>query len=414
MPLSALHFVSSSRAWRFVGLARIRRRRLARMWVLLSVLVCSLLTLSMGSQVRADYLPKNKFETYRPGGQYPFWSSTWLPLDPRVHVDSQGIPFVKYREVSVYNPVTIAIFGLLAYNRFTESRSESDRRDFLRMAHWLRDHQNSDCGCWYYDFDFNYVSLDETILKPWISAMAQGLAISVMTRASVLTHDGDYLQAAARSLLPFHKDVKDGGIVRSFSLAASPGGSPNLVFFEEYPTEPAPSFTLNGFMFSLLGLYDLAEAGNPDAAELFREGMRTLVAGLPLFDLGNGTAYDLVHLTLPPRSVHRDSGYHLIHITLLNALGTATNDRTILWYRDHWNSYGSPLETEGIWFARLGYWIEGRHPVLGVVTLAFLFVLIPLTVRVARRFDISSRRGPEKIELGTSASPTALSPHELS
>lgn len=73
----------------------------------------------------------------------------------------------------------------------------------------------------------------------------------------------------------------------------------NLLFgrawFEEYPTTPG-SFVLNGFLYSLLGLYDLASInrnGTNKSRQLYDEGMATLKEMLPLYDTGSGSIYDL-------------------------------------------------------------------------------------------------------------------------
>jgi heparosan-N-sulfate-glucuronate 5-epimerase len=328
----------------------------------------------------ANYFPKDSFEQYSATGTYPFWSKNWTRLDPRIHFDDEGIPVVRYKSGGdQYNPVTVAIFALQAYNSFFENNAASDRAYFLKATRWLVEHQDARCGCWYNDFDFDYASLGETIRKPWISGMAQGLAISAMIRAYSLTHEAGYMRTAERAMLPFGKNVGDGGVARSFTLApVDCEDESRLIFFEEYPTEPAPSFTLNGFMFALVGLYDMAQTGDARAAALLHKGMRTLEAALPLFDLPSGSAYDLGHLTRPPRAVHHDAGYHLIHITLLNALGTAADNRTLLRYRDRWNAYGSSMQKEAILFARVGhfaakrYWPEGFAAAVLLISMAFL------------------------------------------
>jgi heparosan-N-sulfate-glucuronate 5-epimerase len=348
---------------------------------IVSLALIGLLLISCtGPTARADYFPKDNFERYRSVGRYPFWNSTWLSLDPRLRFDSQGMPFVEYGIVASYNPVTIAAFGLLAYNRFEKSGKPGDRDSFLKMADWLVAHQDVRYGCWYYDFDFVYLTLDETISKPWISGMGQGLAISVMTRAYFLTKDPKFVRVAERALLPFHKDVETGGIKRAFFPTTDIAGTSELVFYEEYPTKRTPSFTLNGFMFALVGLCDLADLMNEDAGSLFRQGLQTLKTVLPLYDLGDGSSYDLGHLTHPPNKAHRDAGYHLIHITLLNALGTVTGDQILLGYRDHWNSYGTFLSADGIWLKRAVIWLLRRWPALtgsfALVCVAVLFLLV--------------------------------------
>lgn len=314
-------------------------------------------------QARADFFRQKSFKPYVGNGYYPFWSQSWVALERRVFVDGKGIPYVNYTTFNSYNTTTISLFALQAYDRFVERGNAKDKIQFLRLAEWIATNQTEECGCWYHDFDFTYPLLNETIRKPWISAMTQGLAISVMTRAYLLTGNVRYAQVAERALIPFSRKVEQGGIARSFSITGNGDDSGQTQFYEEYPTGPHPTYTLNGFMFSLIGLYDLSLLPNSRAEDLFQKGLRTLRVAVPLYDLGDGSSYDLVHLTRPPKPVHHDLGYHLVHITLLNALGSATGDSNLLWYRDQWNSYGMPLQANGLWLEHLGVWLLFRQTI---------------------------------------------------
>lgn len=360
----------------------------------------ALLSLLCG-QARASFFPEERFKPYTANGYYPFWSKSWVGLERRVFVDDQGIPYVNYRTGNSYNTTTISLFALHAYDRFLDGGRAKDREEFLRLAIWISAHQTQECGCWYHDFDFTYPNLDETIHKPWISAMTQGLAISVMTRASILTRDARYLETAERALLPFSRKVEQGGVARTLSLFANLDGKEERQFYEEYPTQPDPTYTLNGFMFALLGLYDLSQLSNSRASELLQNGLRALRVILPLYDLGDGSAYDLIHLTRPPRPLHRDTGYHLVHITLLNALGSATGDKNLTWYRDHWNSYGMPLEADGIWLEHFGVWLLFRRTIPAVFGMLIIVALCVTGLRflLLRRF----RRQKEGRSFGPSS-----------
>ena len=112
------------------------------------------------------------------------------------------------------------------------------------------------------------------------------------------------------------------------------------VWYQEYPTEP-PAYILNGFIFSLLGLYDFWQATlavpdmsdeNNRAQQLFSEGLESLVAVLPLFDTGSGSVYDLRHFTMPgtpPKIARWD--YHALHVNQLYVMSTITKKL----HRDH-------------------------------------------------------------------------------
>lgn len=74
-----------------------------------------------------------------------------------------------------------------------------------------------------------------------------------------------------------------------------------MPWYEEYPTKPS-SFVLNGFIYSLIGLYDLMMLAPTqqvkEATALFDQGMDSLKRLLLAFDNGSGTNYDLRHFTL--------------------------------------------------------------------------------------------------------------------
>ncbi|MCL6576101.1 D-glucuronyl C5-epimerase family protein [Kyrpidia sp.] len=237
---------------------------------------------------------------------------------------------VRVGDTTIRNPVTIAQYGLQEYSYYLVERTDESLRNAIRSANWLVENQDMQTGKWYYGFDFAVAGMDVTLKAPWSSAMAQGQAMSLLTRVYRVTKDRRYLDAALRAMHPLHESVSDGGLTADFF------GHP---FYEEYPTSP-PSYTLNGFMFTLIGLYDLpAVAPASGASKLFEDGINTLTFALPFYDMGNTSAYHLGHLSRPPRKIHSSPDYHLEHITLLRALSSITGDPIITFYRDLWSSY---------------------------------------------------------------------------
>ena len=126
--------------------------------------------------------------------------------------------------------------------------------------------------------------------------MGQGHAMSVLTRAFRESRDEKYLRGAVRALKLFTIPTSEGGVVARFMESSH-------VWYEEYPTKPS-SFILNGFMYSLLGLYDLfATLPNEShyaadlklSKQLFDDGIASLRAILPFYDTGSGSVYDLRH-----------------------------------------------------------------------------------------------------------------------
>lgn len=135
-----------------------------------------------------------------------------------------------------------------------------------------------------------------------------------------------------------------------------------MLRYEEYPTSP-PSFVLNGFIYSLLGLYDLnttvPASLSRDAGHLYEQGMISLKKMLLLFDTGSGTIYDLRHFTLglhwfgifncrPDITLISVSGigpniarwdYHATHVNQLLLLAKIHQDPLISRTAERWHSY---------------------------------------------------------------------------
>ena len=155
----------------------------------------------------------------------------------------------------------------------------------------------------------------------WYSAMAQGQAMSLLVRAYLRTHNNKYLQAALRATRLFDVPSADGGVLAKFA--------DKYAWYEEYPTTPSV-FVLNGFIYSLIGLYDLKSVVNEEDAReanrLYAEGMTSLKQLLPLFDTGSGTMYDLRHYALGSAPNLARWDYHTTHINQLLLLATIEED----------------------------------------------------------------------------------------
>lgn len=113
-------------------------------------------------------------------------------------------------------------------------------------------------------------------------------------------------------------------------------------WYEEYPTTPS-SFVLNGFIYALLGLYDLKETATDDdgkmAARLYEAGMKSLKAMLLMFDTGSDTFYDLRHITsgIEPNRARWD--YHTTHINQLLQLVVIDDDPLFKETAQRWMGY---------------------------------------------------------------------------
>ena len=192
-----------------------------------------------------------------------------------------GLPLVNYNGSWHRNPVTISQYGLWMHKRWRQTHARSDVHGALRAARWLVSHQR--LGVWRYDFPYKSAGMTETLQPGWFSAMAQGQAMSLLVRAYYITGHTTFLQVARRALRPFSVPVPQGVL-----------GNLDGPWYEEYPSAH-PTHVLNGFMFSLLGLYDLAPYSTK-AARLYREGRGSLLRALPRFDGPGISRYDLAVL----------------------------------------------------------------------------------------------------------------------
>ena len=196
---------------------------------------------------------------------------------------------------------------------------------------WFLRSQGED-GTWrsYFDHTF-FKGRTNEMASGWPSALGQGLALSFLCRYQNLFPAFEIEEACRRAIEIFGVCVENGGILRYWNG--------DFKFFEEYPTSPA-SFVLNGFIFSLLGLYDCWRTfGFSSANELFEEGVSTLKKMLPLFDLGSRSAYDLTHYTCGDFPNVARWGYHATHLNQLYALYTITGDEYFKVFYDRWSNY---------------------------------------------------------------------------
>ncbi len=247
-----------------------------------------------------------------------------------IRFDADGVPLVQVGDSFYYNPVVIAQVGLEAISRYSINPTPGDLATAWRMANWFV-HTQTRKGTWLYRFPITLGHNNAPVPVPWPSAMAQGQAISLLTRVYRIQHAQKFLRASKRALRSLLVPVAKGG------LLADLFGHP---FYEEGPTRP-PSFILNGFMFTLFGLYDLQTLAPRSAAtKLFRDGIATLKFALPLYDVGGGwSLYELIHLTDAPQAPIRATiGYQRVHVLELCGLDSIQPNPVFEFYRDSWRT----------------------------------------------------------------------------
>ncbi len=220
----------------------------------------------------------------------PAWPPAWLgPRREQLHVANVQ-------------------WGLGAFERFVKGEGEEWLRGALACGEHLIETQHSggpQDGGWRHFFPMPHTYV---IRPPWLSAIAQGEAASLLVRLHLETGDERFAEAARRGLAPMAVPVGEGG------LRAELEGAP---FVEEYPTIP-PSYVLNGAIFALWGYLDVGRGlDDPEALEQFEALTSALVANLDRWDTGFWSYYDLY-----PHRVRNiaSPAYHLLHIRQLEVL----------------------------------------------------------------------------------------------
>lgn len=255
-------------------------------------------------------------------------SNRWKHLTRDLFIDVQkgAIAMYSNRKLkmrrSELKVIRISFHGTGAFDNLTLSTSEHIQQ-FYDAADWFLKHQNQSTGGWAIPVRRKLASGFEDLPPGWYSAMSQGHGISLLARA--FYHSGGnrkYLRAAVNALKPFKVPSSQGGVLAKFMGI--------LPWYEEYPTSPA-SFVLNGFIYSLLGLYDLKQIspktkGGKEAAILYEQGMESLKKLLLMFDTGSGSVYDLRHFNLGSAPNIARWDYHVTHVNQLLLLATIDDD----------------------------------------------------------------------------------------
>lgn len=258
-----------------------------------------------------------------------------LLVDLQKGLSIQNKPKKKFSR-SKYKVTKIILEGRGKLDNLTLATSRH-LDQFYAAANWLVRHQDPGTGGW-----LNIVRRRwgppgmKDLLPGWLSAMGQGHGMSVLARAYHTSRDPIYLKAGLEALRPFHTPSEKGGVLAKFF-----GGYP---WYEEYPTQPS-SFVLNGFIYSLIGIYDLLtlapKENRNEAKVLFEQGMESLRKLLPLYDSGSGSFYDLRHLSLGSAPNVARWDYHATHVNQLLLLATIDNSTIISSTASRWIRYMS-------------------------------------------------------------------------
>lgn len=279
---------------------------------------------------------------YNPFGSYFHYGSTINYKDyPLIGIDSDGIPKLKVGNKLCLDPVTFEQYALNIHDKYLNTKDDSLKEKFLSLADKLIEMQSSD-GSLRYNFTWKYYLQKDPYKPGWICGMAQGQALSVWARAYYLTKDTKYIKAGSKAINFLIKPISQGGCMDTLKdLKPLSPSLRNNIIFEEYISTPS-SYTLNGFMFTLLGLYDWTQLDTSNQSKVTAQnylqmGIKTLKIILPYYDIGGFSVYDLSYITYK-RTPKSASNYHAVHIQLLNALSKVTGEPELKEYEKKWTS----------------------------------------------------------------------------
>lgn len=247
--------------------------------------------------------------------------------------DDAGIPVIPtYIDVDdnrlIYYPISIGQFGLAIFHTWLKTKQKNDKNRFLNIVDWFYDNRIED--------DHGVIWLTDVpkpeyrMTEPWPSAFSQSRGLSILLRGWQLTGENKYREAAEKALNIFEVDAKNGGVTTFTELGP---------FYEEYPTV-FPTMVLDGFFFSLCGLYDAARALKSHKAEtLFRTGIETIKKWLPYYDMGYWMRYNYCREDFYPDPDPATIGYLRLVITQLKMFSILTGDIELLDWAHHFAHY---------------------------------------------------------------------------
>jgi hypothetical protein len=160
---------------------------------------------------------------------------------------------------------------------------------------------------------------------PWVSSLAQGTALQALSRAATrLNRREQVFPVTSRGLGIFATPAPEGVRV--------PAGAG--VHYAQYSFEPRLRI-LNGFIQSLVGLYDYGRLAIDDRAKaLYAEGELRARQEVPTYDTGAWSLYSRGSVTH-----ESDLGYHTLLRDFLGSLCDRTDDPVYCGARDRFTTY---------------------------------------------------------------------------
>ena len=249
--------------------------------------------------------------------------------------DEKKCPIIYYGKQygleigQAYNPLLVGNAAIKYYQIYLDTRDPIYKERFLHCINILikLSKKRDNFIVITYPFPWKYYNLP----AGWASCMSQAAAVLAFYEAFLLTKNTTYKLLAKMALKAFMVPVDRGGLAYNVD-----GG----LWFEEYayPNSTVKPFVLNGFLYSLIRLYQYYNlSGDIEAKYLFQRGLYALKKMLPLFDTGSWTKYDLVGTDAPWVK-------HELHVEFLRILYEYTGDIFIYQYYKKFSNYEKNIE----------------------------------------------------------------------
>jgi hypothetical protein len=244
-----------------------------------------------------------------------------------MQLDVYGVPVQRSRRLGAfYNPAYVAWYGLMVLEQSLLRGGVVDDRFRIQVEWLLKNAVRQPDGAIVWPFPVDVREGRCTLRAPWISAMIQGLAISTLVRAHRQGWESDELIEICRAAVKVYgKDVDEGGVRTTEGRGA---------LYEEYPAYPLPR-VMDGFLFSLLGLYDFwVETGEAVAKERFQEGVQGLLNYISAWNYRDRWSWYGSHGYLCPPQ------YHVLNRLLVLTLARVTGEPLLTRYAELWDPAG--------------------------------------------------------------------------
>ena len=207
--------------------------------------------------------------------------------------------------------ISIFQYGLGAYDLYLANNDKKNLERFFTTVRWAVDNQDNNGG---------WKSFKENEVNSY-SAMAQSEGVSLLLRAFKETKNKLYFDRATVAISLMLNDEKSGGCTQYIG---------DDVVLKEYPLK---SIVLNGWIFSIFGLYDyLLVEKNEKIKNIYNQTIHSLKRQISKFDAKYWSKYDDDYKLASPF-------YHQLHVELLDALYDITGEITFKKYANIFSDY---------------------------------------------------------------------------